>query len=232
MFSVYITKWKRLETISQPLCLYFQTLYRNLGHLAYGVAGGLNKTVFYMLIQHMLILTFCSTPREPRGTQPRQHWSGDAVILSQPLFWEMKDLIHSTDDHLQITIQLVTDTKLWLCLLAPTRALSISPPTGPRPPPLFLQKLQSSWRPVERDFLSDLVAVKWAGTSGKARGGSRVTGLTACLRPWRGEPPAPGPLCWPGLAPFGNLRSSCSPEVRVCVCVFPAVECPSKCRLK
>lgn len=73
MFSVYITKWKRLESLSQPLRLYFQTVYRNLGHLAYGVAGGLNERVFYTLIQHMLILTFCSAPREPTGTHPRQH---------------------------------------------------------------------------------------------------------------------------------------------------------------
>lgn len=188
MFSVYITKWKRLETISQPLCLYFQTLYRNLGHLAYGVAGGLNKTVFYMLIQHMLILTFCSTPREPRGTQPRQHWSGDAVILSQPLFWEMKDLIHSTDDHLQITIQLVTDTKLWLCLLAPTRALSISPPTGPRPPRFSFRSFRAAGGQL--NVTSSVTWWQWSGRGPPGRLEEEVESLgsqPACA-PGEGNP--------------------------------------------
>ena len=51
-------KLKRLESVSQPLCLYFQTVYWDPGHLSCGIAGGLNKTVFYMLI----FPSFCSAP--------------------------------------------------------------------------------------------------------------------------------------------------------------------------
>lgn len=62
-FSVYTMNLKSLESVSQPLCLYFQTVPWDPGHLSCGIAGGLNKTVFYTLIQHMLIFpSFCSAP--------------------------------------------------------------------------------------------------------------------------------------------------------------------------
>ena len=52
----------KVGTISQPLCLHFQAMYSDQGHLSYGITGRLNKTVFTWVLaaggpQHLFILS-------------------------------------------------------------------------------------------------------------------------------------------------------------------------------
>lgn len=86
---------------------------------------------------------------------------------------------------------------------------------APLHPPSPAGSFRSALKP-ERDFLGALMAVAWAGTSGKASGGSHCAG---CLRVGVracGKRGTPGQLCggFPAAwrpAPFGNSESSSGP---------------------